>query len=152
MDNKEYQEYLRANIIIDDNGCWIWQGSIIAKGYGQAKDLEGDRYAHRNSFTVFKGPIPEGKLVRHTCDIMPCINPEHLIPGTDQDNVDDMIIRGRKGTCKGVTYMRTVTEEAIEGIRQMADEGYNYQQIADHYGISKGYAWKVVKGQFRRSA
>lgn len=149
--NLEYQQYLKDNIIVDDD-CWIWQGALMGKGYGQAKRLNGDQSAHRNSYKVFKGEIPEGKIVRHTCDVMYCINPDHLITGTYENNMADCIARGRYVGNKGTTFMRTITDEEIRGIRKMAADDYSYRQIADYYGVSKGYAWKVVQNQFRKIA
>lgn len=72
-------------------GCWEYNGRRDPSGYG----IHAHIRMHRVSFELHKGPIPDGLLVRHTCDNPPCINPEHLITGTRADNVADMIARGR---------------------------------------------------------
>jgi hypothetical protein len=77
------------------NDCWIYKG-YKSKGYGQFM-MAGERiYAHRYSFQVYRGDIPKGYFICHTCDNPPCINPDHLFLGTQKDNVRDMISKGRK--------------------------------------------------------
>lgn len=71
------------------NECWIWIGST-KNGYGQFTTYKNkNNYAHRMSYVLFKGEIPEGLLVRHKCHNKLCVNPEHLLLGTHQDNMDD---------------------------------------------------------------
>lgn len=75
--------------------CWIWTGSIRNDGYGRYPVNRQWKGAHRVAYELYKGPIPEGLLVRHKCDNPLCINPEHLELGTNKDNVWDMYLRGR---------------------------------------------------------
>ena len=77
--------------------CVIWWGTIAANGYGVGK-YRGQRKmfkAHRFVYEECFGPIPDNMLVRHSCDNPPCVNPEHLLLGTPQDNMDDKMERGR---------------------------------------------------------
>ena len=81
--------------------CWPWRGIIDSKGYGVFTAEQRKYGAHRIAYTLAKGPIPEGLLVRHTCDNPPCCNPAHLLVGTQKDNIADCIARGRfKGGSK----------------------------------------------------
>lgn len=78
-------------------GCWIWTGDRHARdGYGRAQP-PGRRLmkAHRVAYELVHGPIPDGKVVMHTCDNPPCVNPAHLTVGTQLDNVNDMLAKGR---------------------------------------------------------
>jgi hypothetical protein len=77
-------------------GCWEWQGANNGKGYG-CFGKEGSRpyYAHRFSWELHAGPIPDGLFVLHRCDNRRCVNPEHLFLGTQGDNMRDMIAKGR---------------------------------------------------------
>lgn len=75
--------------------CWTWTGGTTKNGYGQfCWPLRGSR-AHRLSWFMRFGDVPQGLLVLHRCDNRPCVNPEHLFLGTHQDNQDDMWAKGR---------------------------------------------------------
>src|SRR4051812_29305071 len=76
--------------------CWLWTGGTINTGYGKFYLRKGhSRLAHRCSWTLHYGEIPEGLRVLHTCDVRLCVNPDHLFLGTDHDNHMDMIAKGR---------------------------------------------------------
>lgn len=89
-------------------GCWNWHKSKNKKGYGHTAYNHIRSYsAHRASYKIFNGEIPESMVVRHKCDNPACVNPEHLELGTHQDNADDKVKRGRqsKGTSSGRTKL-----------------------------------------------
>lgn len=78
--------------------CWIWAGATNGEGYGFLK-IEGHTVkASRLAYELFKEPIPAGKIVRHTCDVPACVNPDHLLIGTHKDNTRDMFNRGRNAS------------------------------------------------------
>jgi hypothetical protein len=87
---------------VDKSGdCWEWQASVNLDGYGRFC-LKGKRIrAHRLSWVLANGEIPEGMCVLHKCDNPPCVSPDHLFLGTRADNVRDMVQKGRcrSGTC-----------------------------------------------------
>lgn len=80
---------------VDENGCWIYRGCKNKKGYGVVRRENRNWQAHRWQFRQKKGSLIDGQLICHSCDNPPCINPDHLWQGTPQDNVDDMISKGR---------------------------------------------------------
>lgn len=80
-----------------DTGCWIWQRALSDTGYGSVQMDNGKiGSAHRASYELHVGPIPEGMEVRHACHRRACINPEHLSVGTRADNMRDMVAAGRE--------------------------------------------------------
>lgn len=78
-------------------GCWIWEGSKDGGGYGMISTVRGHApaKAHRISWEMRNGPIPEWMVVCHKCDTPACVNPEHLFLGTQKDNVRDCVAKGR---------------------------------------------------------
>lgn len=83
---------------VTDSGCWDWDGRRNEDGYGtfSAERLGfRDARAHRVVYEHLVGPIPSDAVLRHSCDNPPCVNPAHLQPGTQADNVADMVERER---------------------------------------------------------
>lgn len=80
-----------------EDECWNWDGAVFkASGYGQfGSPKHGVFAAHRYSYQLFKGQIPESMFVCHSCDNRRCFNPKHLWIGTAKDNAQDMVAKGR---------------------------------------------------------
>lgn len=78
--------------------CWMWTGAKSSKGYGQFWLKGKQESAHRVSYALFVGIIPEGSLVCHTCDQPSCVRPEHLWTGTHSANTLDAVAKGRHVT------------------------------------------------------
>lgn len=82
------------------DGCWLWTACCTKCGYGQfsvrsADGQHGNLYAHRVAYELAYGPIPDGLVVRHVCDVPRCVNSQHLLIGTPGDNIRDAFARGR---------------------------------------------------------
>jgi len=77
--------------------CWLWVAALNNKGYGKFLSLAHGpgTYAHRFSWMLHYGPIPQGLCVLHKCDVPRCIRPDHLFLGTHKDNMRDMVAKGR---------------------------------------------------------
>jgi hypothetical protein len=98
-----------AEYIIDNNGCWNIQAKQDLNGYY----LIGGYSAHREFYKYYKGEIPKGKIIRHSCDNPQCVNPDHLIIGTKKDNTQDMIERDRQVKRGNVIRLNEVQIEEI---------------------------------------
>jgi hypothetical protein len=85
--------------------CWEWIGARLPFGYGNYWSYFDRRYkgAHRYAWERMFGPVPAEKCVLHSCDNPPCVNPAHLFLGTDLDNVQDCIQKGRRARWGGGT-------------------------------------------------
>jgi len=84
--------FARVNKI--PGGCWEWTGPLEPSGYARCWGGTKER-AHRFSWMIYNGPIPEGMLVLHKCDNKKCVNPDHLFLGTQLDNMRDKVEKGR---------------------------------------------------------
>lgn len=93
--------------VVNERGCWIWQGDKTYRGYGRMSVKNRSRSVHRLAYEAWVAPIPEGMLIRHKCDTPLCINPEHLTPGTHKDNMRDKYERGRDNTPRGENHYET---------------------------------------------
>jgi hypothetical protein len=82
---------------VDGDGCWEWTAGVDGAGYPQLFNAPGKKplRAHRFSYEINVGPIPEGMYVCHNCDNPRCVRPDHLFIGTHQDNIRDAKEKGR---------------------------------------------------------
>ena len=94
-DRAIFRFFSRVTKESDQLGCWEWIGTITNEGYGVFGVEGGFSSAHRFSWKIHYGDIPDGLLVLHKCDNRKCVNPEHLFLGTHQDNMRDKIAKGR---------------------------------------------------------
>ena len=102
-----------------ENGCWEWSGSRNPAGYGTIGVHRSSRLAHRVAWEETNGPIPDGLFVLHSCDNPCCINPAHLWIGNHDDNMKDMIKKGRSGS-----FWDTANDEQkAKKVKQMSNIG-----------------------------
>lgn len=72
-------------VFFHEDGCWEWTGAKTAAGYGQFTRRK--EYAHRHAYEDLVGPIPEGLVIDHLCRNPSCVNPDHLEPVTQRENI-----------------------------------------------------------------
>jgi hypothetical protein len=120
------------------SGCWIWTGWRLPKGYGlinlpRANGIQRRFvYAHRLSYRLFKGEFPSDRLVLHKCDTPPCVNPDHLILGTDSDNKQDAVAKGRAYAGEKNNQAK-LTNQDVNSIRQLRQNGWRLASLAEKY-------------------
>ena len=136
---KSIQERIEESIVIDEaTGCHNWTKSLNSKGYGRIKINGTRKLVHRVSYELHSGPIPEGLFVLHRCDNRKCCNPEHLSVGTNQDNMDDKVAKGRwAGNA-------ILTLEKVKEIRQKYIETTTYKELAIEYGVHYNTIYAII--------
>lgn len=144
------------------NECWAWTGSTDEHGYGRISLYVGSSplKAHRLSYEMRNGPIPEGMVIRHKCDNPNCVNPDHLEIGTQKDNARDMVERGRFNekviqnlkrepalTAKQVREIESINFVSLNG----RGIGEKVQDVAKRYGVSTSVITQIKKGTYTLS-
>ena len=130
-----------------NSGCQLWLGGVANRRYGTLKINRQHQRAHRVAWEMANGPIPKGLVVCHRCDNTFCINPAHLIIGTQADNMADMVAKGRStghGTSRkgGERHgMAKLTEAQVLAIR--ADDRTPSAVAAD-YQITPRHARDII--------
>lgn len=121
---------------VTESGCWIWTGRLL-RGYGQTVYKGKNSYAHRHAYEEVYGLIPEGMFVLHKCDTPSCCNPSHLQLGTQKENMQDMVRKGR--ACRSYPsnqgekhFAAKLTNEIVMEIRASNESGF---KLAKKYGV-----------------
>jgi hypothetical protein len=118
--------------------CWEWTGRVNGKGYGEIDFHQfSHSYSHRIAWILTNGEIPDGLCVLHECDNPPCCNPDHLYLGTNKDNVDDKMRKGRHRCGQDAGTSKLVNEEVLEIRRLYNEDGMRISCIARKY--RRGY-------------
>jgi hypothetical protein len=133
--------------------CWEWQGAIVQNGYGQIGN-NGSKayYAHRISYELHKGPIPEGMFVCHSCDNKRCVNPNHLWVGTASDNMRDAVSKGLIRPRRGENSPRAKLTDSI--VAQLRSGEVTASDVARMTGVTYeaaryakvGRTWRHLNG------
>jgi hypothetical protein len=116
-----------------NSGCWLWVGAWGGDGYGYFRI--GRRLAHsqRMSYELFRGPL-NGLWALHKCDNPPCVNPDHLFLGTQDDNMDDSARKGRQQ--RGSRHWQAkLTEDDVRAIRALRAEGTKPRTLSEMFSI-----------------
>lgn len=156
-----------------DSGCWEWvKDKVTTTGYGKLTYKGKTMSAHRASYIVHKGEIPKGKHICHTCDNRACVNPDHLWVGTQKENIQDMIAKGRKPCQKGRKlspehfeklqfgrknnhpgkqgskhHLAKLTEEKVKEIKKLISQGYKNKEIAELYKVDQSNISHIRSGK-----
>ena len=141
----DYSEKFTDRISITDY-CWNWTGKIRKDGYGMFWYKGKEVRAHRFAANEFN---PKVKVL-HSCDNPRCVNPMHLFKGTQKDNIEDMLRKGRGSpyfTEKGADNpaAKLTREQVIEIRSKYKPYKYSTQKLAKEYNMAQQTIWKIVK-------
>lgn len=130
-----------------DRECWNWSASKT-RGYGTIGDGNGKViYAHRLSWKLHFGDVPDGLHVLHQCDNRACVNPGHLFVGTHADNMHDM-----KKKLRGGSGRRKLTDDDVRFIISLHNDGRTNVEIARQFNVQQPAISKVLNGKTPRYA
>ncbi len=144
----------RANIetfmsrVEKTNTCWLWTAGKNGDGYGNWSLNGRNINAHRASYILFVGEIPNGLHVCHNCDNPSCVNPDHLWLGTYKDNAQDRARKGRNNSRKGESHGNSkLTEDDVREIRQLYRNGTKQVEISRRFSISSGHVSSIISNK-----
>lgn len=124
-------------------GCWLYTGAKESNGYGYLQNPFAEKpkfiTAHRAAWIYENGPVPDGLLVLHRCDVRSCINPEHLFLGTHAENSTDKAIKDRAGA--------KITHEQVREVRRLAAQGMTAYGIGKKLKMHNATVYKIVQGR-----
>lgn len=139
--------------VAKSDGCWLWTGAIGRKGYGKFGiwgRKQGWEGAHRASWRLHYGDVPDGVFVCHRCDVPSCVRPDHLFLGTDADNVRDMHGKGRwspnVSRAGAANNSAVLTDEDVNRVRLLFAQGMSRAGLARTFGIG----WSTVDDVVQR--
>ncbi len=126
-----------------DDGCWLWTGLKTKEGYGR---FAGGR-AHRYSFLISFGPIPDGQIVLHSCDNSSCVNPNHLSLGTHKSNALEKMAKGRgfhaRGEASGTAKLTEMQVRLILSHKGQITQG----ELAKMFNLSRVQVCRIHNGK-----
>lgn len=127
-----------------ESGCWLWTGARKPGGYGnfQMRPRQFES-AHRASWLLHRGEIPDGLWVLHRCDDPRCVNPDHLFLGTPLDNTRDMEAKGRD------TKNQKLDDAQVLEIRAARSAGESLKTLAARYGVAQSCISRIANGTRR---
>lgn len=126
-----------------DNGCWQWKAHTDKDGYGYLPGDKKNIRAHRFSYEIHKGEIPDKMIICHHCDNPGCVNPNHLFVGTQKDNAQDALKKERNyiGEKNGRSKL------TLEDVKEIILSDLNFKQLAKKFGVSNSTINSIKLGK-----
>lgn len=134
------------------DGCWEWTASDNGNGYGVFGVSGRTTYAHRFSFELHHGSIPDGMYVLHKCDNRRCVRPDHLFSGTQRENVHDMIAKGRRRSYdrRGARNPNLkLSAGQVSLARELRASGHTLASIAARLGVGTSQIHRISTSKQR---
>ena len=126
------------------DSCWLWTGCKSPKGYGVFRIIGGTIRAHRFSYLLKHGAIPDCLMVLHKCDNPACVNPDHLYLGTARENAVDMFERNPPNR-RGVLSKRSkLNDDKVRAIISLSRSGLSNMELGVMFNVHNSTISKVV--------
>lgn len=141
------EERFKLSYKIRDDGCWLWAIHCDSKGYGVMGINNKKIMAHRFSYELYVGKIPEKMVVCHKCDNPSCVNPDHLWVGTQRDNIIDMVKKGRsKHPIGEKNHLTKLSRDEVINIKCSLLNNVSGNKLAKKYGVTRTSIYKIKNG------
>ena len=143
---KDFERFISKVEKTDD--CWNWIGAKYRKGYGHFRMKIDGKWvmykAHRYSYEYYNDKSAQGMIICHTCDNPSCVNPAHLFAGSNQDNVDDKLAKGRHKYGINPNHNH-LNWDIVKRMRKTKKENPNltYREIGKIYNTSAPQAHRI---------
>lgn len=130
-----------------NSGCWLWTAGNVRR-YGRCFHAGTVQGVTRIIYRIANGEIPPDKpFICHKCDTPECINPDHLVAGSHQDNMDDMVARDRHPRQRGVEKgLAILADEDVIEIRNLKRAGVSYRALARKFNVGKSTIYSASVG------
>jgi hypothetical protein len=130
------------------SGCWEWLQHRDRWGYGRVTVNYRGGLAHRWAYELANGPIPAGLYVCHTCDNPGCVNPAHLWLGTQADNCQDAVRKGRHVVLRGEAQGGAKLNPTIISVcRHAYRMGVSQEFLAECFGVVQSTIQRAISGR-----
>lgn len=154
LTDKQKKNFLKKFQQGNLNECWEWKGNKFNFGYGRFKLNGKYQRAHRLSYELFKGKIPEGLCVCHSCDNTSCVNPNHLWLGTQSENIKDCLKKNRTSRGeKNANFSKHIRPKLTEKeVKEIRNSNLSSKELSKEYKVSastirkakSGINWKII--------
>lgn len=129
-----------------ETDCWIWGRTLNSDGYATIKYHQKAYKVYRVMWERLHGRrIPEGKSALHRCDTPSCINPHHIFIGTQEDNIRDMVSKGRQRAPRGLT------DDQVRQVRAMVRGGMRQSEVMRVMGLDSSIVSRIVNRKIYRN-
>jgi hypothetical protein len=147
-----YKEIFEKKVVRKE-GCWGWKSPAGSAGYGHLGFKKYLTTAHRLSWIIHNGSIPEDLWVLHKCHNPICSNPDHLYLGTPKDNTRDMILAGRAVYNQQSSKNAKLTLEQAKEIKHLlATTDLSQYEIAKKFNVGRGTVQDIKRNKMWRNA
>jgi len=153
LSEKDIKKFLSKFTIGEDDDCWNWNGRLDNGGYGKlsaSTPKHTTLMAHRVSYTLYVGNIMDGMIIMHMCDNPRCVNPKHLMMGTQKENIEDCVNKNRRSPQDGSNNNSAkLTEDEVKQILKLyIEESMNAEVIAEKYRVGRKTVFRIVNGDY----